>query len=104
MAYFLATYDAKETRPDGHMEILKAAPANGWNLWILGDLGLDRSWYRLPNTTLDGEFLNMNAAVAALDQTIKDASRAIGRALIAEKWIVVEYTAARFYSDKRSKT
>ncbi|MCC8966143.1 hypothetical protein H8A95_28425 [Bradyrhizobium sp. Pear76] len=98
MPTYLASYDLKETNPDPHSTFLKQAAAYKWKLWILGSNNI---WYRLPNTTLQGTFANMDAAEAAL-KAVRDATeREMGRTVTMNKWIIAEYGVARFNSDQR---
>ncbi|MCJ2133337.1 hypothetical protein MKK69_04545 [Methylobacterium sp. J-026] len=62
MPWFVASYDLKETHPDHHVEMLKQAANLGWNSYTR----INNLWYRLPNTTFQGEFANLDAAHQAL--------------------------------------
>jgi hypothetical protein len=100
MPSFIATYDLKETNPDPHSKFLAQARNHGWNYWILSSNGF---WYRLPNTTLEGTFDNLEVAVRALQST-RDATQAeMGIPVTMEKWIVAQHVGARFDSDVRQK-
>lgn len=100
MSSFIATYDLKETNPDGHSIFLKHARRHGWNYWIQADD--DALWYRLPNTTLEGSFSTREDALSALRATLSAAETELGRQLIMTKWIVADYNRATFNSDTKS--
>jgi hypothetical protein len=95
---FLASYDLKETNPDPQATFLKQAIAHNWKLWILGGNNI---WYRLPNTTLQGTFESLPTAEAALEATRAATQNEMGRTVTMSKWIVAEYSTARFNSDER---
>jgi hypothetical protein len=57
--------------------------------------------YRLPNTTLEGTFTDLQAAVSALETTRASTERELGRVVTMSKWIVADYGTARFHSDER---
>jgi hypothetical protein len=97
MTRFIACYDLKETRPDPHSDYLAAAEGERWYAWLQGS---DQKWYRLPNTTLVGEFSNREAAVAAFKAIKPAAEKTLGKAITVEKWIVADYSAATFNSDE----
>ena len=82
MLKFLTAYDLRDSKPDPHGPFVKAAAQNGW-LYVIsegeGDL------LRLPATTLWGEFSDADAADAAFDKAIHQASSAIGRDVILER-------------------
>ncbi|BBC02470.1 MULTISPECIES: hypothetical protein [Bradyrhizobium] len=98
MPTYLASYDIKETSPDPHSTFLKQAAAHNWKLWILATNNI---WYRLPNTTLEGTFANIEAAKAALEATRAATEREMGRTVTMNKWIIVDYGASSFNSDQR---
>jgi hypothetical protein len=100
MPSFIATYDLKETNPDPHVTFLAEARKRGWNYWIRSSTGL---WYRLPNTTLQGDFNNLDAAVAALQATRAATEAEIQFPVTMEKWIVAQHVGARFDSDVRQQ-
>jgi hypothetical protein len=98
MTTFIASYDLKETNPDPHSTFLAESRKRGWNYWILGSNNI---WYRLPNTTLVGDFSNVAAAEAALESTRAATEVQMGRVVTMEKWVVADYSSARFNSDTR---
>src|SRR5689334_3413997 len=100
MSTYLASYDLKETYPDPHSIFLKQAVAHNWKLWILSS---DNVWYRLPNTTLEGTFSDMDSARAALEATRVATEREMGRTVTMSKWIIVDYASGRFNSDETRK-
>ena len=98
MPLYIAAYDLKDNRLlNEHEAFREAALNNGWFLWILGTNGFK---YRLPNTTLDGEFPSYQAAWNALDRTARQAQAKVGR-IVVEKWVITEYTTAHFDSDQK---
>lgn len=98
MATFIACYDLKETSPKPHNEFLEAAKQHGWEPWILAR---DNIWYRLPNTTLVGQFDSQELAVAAFKAIRPDAEKALGVSIVVEKWFVAKYVGANFNSDEK---
>lgn len=96
MPKFIASYDLRETNPSPHAEFLKQATAHGWRVWILSG---KNEWYRLPNTTLDGEFVDRDAAVTALKNTRAATERELRVTVTMEKWIVADRGGATFDSD-----
>ncbi len=98
MPTYIASYDVKETNPDPHSAFLKQAVAHGWRLWILSS---ENVWYRLPNTTLEGTFASLAEAESALKSTRAATELEMGRTVTMNKWIVAEYSNARFNSDER---
>ncbi|WP_266030404.1 hypothetical protein [Brucella intermedia] len=97
MAKFIATYDLTNTNPSPYSEYLSAAKELGWSVWILSSQSV---WYRLPNTTLVGEFSDMDAAEKAFDSIKGRAEKKLGRPITVEKMIVANYTSSRFNSDQ----
>lgn len=97
MAKYIASYDLEDTDPSPYNVFLEAAAENGWSPWIQGKLD---KWYRLPNTTLVGEFLSLDDAVDALRQARISAEKSIGVRLNMPKWIVSERAVAKFTSDE----
>lgn len=95
MPTYIASYDLKRTNPDPHSAFLEQARAAGWNYWILGS---NNVWYRLPNTTLEGNFSSQQAAVAAF-KNIWEKTKAAGYTVVVEKWIVAEHVNSNFNSD-----
>lgn len=98
MTLYLATYDLQETTPKPHGEFLQQAIKNGWQAWILSS---DRVWYRLPNTTLMGEFPSLDAATNALEATRAATAAALKIPVTMEKWIISQTTVSKFNSDQR---
>ncbi len=97
MPKFIASYDLENTYPSPYGPFLEAAEAFGWFPWIKSSSG---KWYRLPNTTLIGDFSDLEAAVAALRATRAATEDAIGTQLRIQKWIVSERLASKFESDE----
>lgn len=96
MPTFIVSYDLRNTTPDPHSKFLEVAGKKGWLAWILSS---DNVWYRLPNTTLVGDFTTQEDAVRALESTRSTTASEIGGQVILEKWIVAQYGSARFDSD-----
>lgn len=96
MPRFIASYDLNE-KNSPHYEFIAAAEKHGWSLWIKAS---DDKWYRLPNTTLVGEFTNQETAVEAFKAIKPTAESELGGSITIEKWIVANYTVANFNSDQ----
>jgi len=100
MTAFIACYDLKETDPKPHGEFLKQAAKRGWSVWI----STTDEFKRLPNTTLTGDFSDVNAAGEALKDTRSATQTALGIAVALEKWYVGPIGAGLISSDeKKSK-
>ena len=95
MANFIATYDLND-KNNPHDEYLEAAEKCGWYPWIRAS---DSKWYRLPNTTLKGEFDTKDAAVAAFKSIKGVAEKSLGSTITVEKWFVAQYSASSIDSD-----
>ena len=91
------TYDLAQTTPDPHGPIIDALLPRGWYRWSIGDFVDHKS--KLPNTTLEGEFVDLDTAQRSFDAAIL-AVRAQGITLNVRKWLIVEYVRCRFYSDE----
>lgn len=100
MTTFVATYDLKETTPRPHTEFINQAGKLGWSTWILSEAG---TWYRLPNTTLVGDFADLAAAERAFLATRSATQAVLGGNVILEKWIIAVRGACRFASDLQQK-
>ena len=72
------------------------ARKHGWEYWILSDKDV---WYRLPNTTIVGDFADMTAARKAFDDAVAATALDIKKPVVVEKSITVQYTVSRFTSD-----
>jgi len=99
MPRFIASYDLNE-KNSPHYEYLSAAEKHGWSLWVLAS---NDKWYRLPNTTLVGEFDTHDAAVAAFKAIKATAEAELGASITVEKWFVAAYTTNTFNSDQTAK-
>ncbi len=97
MARFIATYDLTNTNPSPYTEFRDAAINLGWSIWILSS---ESVWYRLPNTTLVGEFSDMEAAKKAFHAIKGKAEAKLGRAITVEKYIIANYSSSNFISDQ----
>jgi hypothetical protein len=101
MLSFIATYDLRETNPDPHTTFLNKSRSFGWNYWILSTT--NNTWYRLPNTTLVGQFETMDTAVTALEATRVATQHEMGRIVNMDKWIVTQFLDGRFNSDDQQR-
>lgn len=101
MAKYIATYDLTNTTPHPYTAFRDAALKLGWAVWVLASNGY---WYRLPNTTLIGEFATLDAAEKAFDAIKPAAEKALGRAITVEKMFIAEYVASRVNSNETQKT
>lgn len=95
MPLHLATYDLERTNPGPHAEFIKQAATVGWSTWILSKNG---KHYHLPNTTLVGNFVDINAAKTAFFQAAS-LTVAQGYKCNVEKWIITAMGANVFNSD-----
>jgi len=98
MPTYIACYDLKETNPDPYPTFMTQAIAHDWEYWIEGSRNAS---YRLLNTTLRGVFADMAAAVAALENVRSWTEFDMKCTVTMSKWIIVEYSDARFASDER---
>lgn len=96
MPSFIACYDLEDITPSPYQAFWTAAEQKGWKRWIDGNSGKS---YRLPNTTLTGDFPSEEAAIQALKDTHSRAQGAIGRMFKMPKWIVAPCSTATFNSD-----
>lgn len=98
MPKYIATYDLEDTYPSPYGPFRDAAEELGWSSWIQGRSG---TWSRLPNTTLIGDFADLDAAVAALKAAKRQAAKEIGRAVNMPKFVVAERGLCKFDSDEQ---
>lgn len=98
MPKYIASYDLEDTNPSPYDAFIEAAEKKGWFPWVWS--GTYQKWYRLPNTTLIGEFETRAKAVEALKAAHSKAQSVIRRPFKMSKWIVANYTAASFSSDE----
>lgn len=99
MPNYLVTYDLRETRPDPHSEFIEQAEARGWAAFKWGPQS--KKWLRLPNTTLIGEFADLDAAKAAFGAVKPATEVALGASITVEKFILVAYGAYSLNSDDK---
>lgn len=97
MPKFVASYDLNN-RNNPHTEFLQAAETLGWVTWVQSS---DGTWYRLPNTTLRGDFDDHEAAVKAFKAIKPKAEKELGSTITVEKWIVAGYSGSSFDSDEK---
>jgi hypothetical protein len=100
MTDYVITYDLKRTNPDPHSELLKQSEKVGLKAWILASNGY---WYRLPNTTLVGSFVDRATAKAAFDAAVAATALEITIPVTVEKWVLVAYSDSLFNSDVTQK-
>lgn len=102
MPRFIASYDLKETKPDAHVKFVNKAIEHGWSPWIVD---YDHTTvFTLPNTTLQGSFVDQTQAVAALNATRAETGKELGVKVIMEKWLVARCEAMPdFDSNEREK-
>jgi hypothetical protein len=98
MPTFFATYDLRETRPDPHEKFIENAGRFGWTTLIWGATA--KKWYKLPNTTLTGDFDDRPAAVTALKAARTATASDLGQCVL-EKWIVITSGGSTFESDEK---
>lgn len=96
MPLFIASYDLTKTNPPPHEKFIEEAAKKGWQRWVLSASNV---WYRLPNTTLHGNFADREAAVQALKDTRAATQAAIGITVTMEKWIVTGPASSTFDGD-----
>jgi hypothetical protein len=92
---FVISYDLEETDPDPHKPFLTAA-ANHGLLYVFRSKNYVN---RLPNTTVWGEFNDINAAKMAFKAAIAEAAKVIGRAINVEKVFVAWFEECYIDSD-----
>ncbi|WP_156944758.1 hypothetical protein [Bradyrhizobium sp. Ec3.3] len=90
MPRFIASCDLKETKPDAHENFVVNAIEHGWSPWILDH---NDALFTLPNTTLQGSFVDLTQAVAALNATRAETEKELGIKVIMEQWLVARYEA-----------
>jgi hypothetical protein len=98
MAAFIASYDLKETKPQPYGEFIAQAEKRGWSTWIKSSKG---QWNKLPNTTLTGDFVDIDAAEKALADTRVATQAALGISVSLEKWIISARGTCKFVSDEK---
>ncbi|ATC30990.1 hypothetical protein CA606_00745 [Caulobacter vibrioides] len=81
MTSYLVTYDLKETTPKPHRAFIQAAEKEGFLYVFQGT----RDLFRLPNTTLWGEFASCDLATKAFDRAKAAAARSLGVTVYVEK-------------------
>jgi hypothetical protein len=100
MPRYIACYDLADTNPDPHSEFINQADKVGWKTWIWASS--HSLWYKLPNTTLVGEFSSRDAAKAAFDKALA-ATKLENSGTDLEKYIIADYGSAVFDSDVTHK-
>ncbi|GLR91131.1 hypothetical protein [Bradyrhizobium iriomotense] len=101
MPQFIASYDLKVAKPDPHDNFLTNAMEHGWYPWILDD---DDTLFTLPNTTLEGSFVDQMQALAALNAARAQTEKELGIRITMEKWIVAQYVVdPAFDSNEKEK-
>ncbi len=95
MAMFVACYDLNDTNKP-HGDFLAAAIASGWSQWVLAN---DKKWYKLPNTTIRGDFTDHDTAMKSFHSIKPAAEKSLGKKITLEKYFVTAYTHASLDSD-----
>ncbi|GAA2821501.1 hypothetical protein EDC40_10361 [Aminobacter aminovorans] len=102
MPKFIVTYDLPDSipnSPDPHATFLEEARKLDWDYWIL----VNHVWYRLPNTTLIGQFSDIAAATASFHAIEAATTKALRRTVKADKFFVANYITSRLSSDEQEK-
>lgn len=98
---FVITYDVEDDDPSPYDELLDQAEANGWSRWVFG--AKTKKYFRLPNTTLIGEFADKLAAEDAFLKAVKSTGKELGIKVVVSKYFLAAYSTARFVSDEKVK-
>lgn len=96
----IATYDLTNTSPSPYNAFRQAAVALGWDVWVDAS---DSYRYRLPNTTLVGDFGGSSAANDAFQAIKPAAERILGRPITVEKYFVADYQQGIVESDTKER-
>lgn len=98
MKSFIATYDIEAAPGDPHNTFLEAAVARGWTDTL--SVG-DRS-ERLPNSTLIGNFRNLDDAHRSFEAAITDANQTMSPATlnVERRYIVERASGGRLLARK----
>lgn len=99
MTDFIITYDLTRTNPEPYGTLLDEAETRGWSRWVWG--AQSQKWFRLPNTTLIGEFADRSAAKKAFDDAVSATGTQIGRKVTVEKFFLASYSGSLFSSDEK---
>lgn len=98
---FVVCYDLTNSRPSPYSEFLDQAEKRGWSRWFW--LASERHFYRLPNTTLVGDFNSRDEADKAFDEAVAATAKAIGVKVNVEKYFLTNYSGALIASDNKVK-
>jgi hypothetical protein len=85
MTEYVVSYDLKETAPKPHKEFILAAEKEGL-LYVFQVTDL----YRLPNTTIWGNFDSAEAVKAAFERAQTAAEKKLGIKIVLEKRLISE--------------
>ncbi|WP_455872873.1 hypothetical protein [Rhizobium yanglingense] len=99
MARYIAVYDIADTHRDPHAAFIAQAEKLGWSTWVWALTA--KKWYKLPNTSLIGDFQDRDAAQAAFNAAAK-AARAEKGELTVEKYFIADWGSATFDSDVKA--
>jgi hypothetical protein len=94
---FLVTYDVASNPKDPHQAILSEAHLAGWSTWA----NSERYEARLPNTTMIGEFADLDDARRAFRYLLSRASILVGYSVETERHLVVQYSAGFIRSNDK---
>jgi hypothetical protein len=100
MTNFIACYDLNGTN-NPHNDYLAAAIACGWSQWVKTESG---KWFKLPNTTLHGNFADEVSALASFKNIKTEAEKLLGKPITMEKYFVTKYSTASVVSDDKKST
>jgi hypothetical protein len=97
MPRYLVTYDFKETNPKPHKAFILAAEKE--RLLYIFKAG-DGKLYRLPNTTLWGDFASAQAAWDAFDRAEAAADSKLPTKIVVEKRVLTLFSEGLLGSDR----
>lgn len=96
MPNFLASFDLRFELGSFHSDFMRIAMSLDWSPWIECESGFT---YRLPGTTLYGEFIDLDSAYAALEEARELTQYALGKCVFMEKIIVAQVEEMLFSSN-----
>ena len=95
MPDFLISYDLESESPDAHKPFLIAAEKEGLIYVVKAGSFL----MRLPNTTIWGEFGDMDKAIGAFDRALAAASKVVGYTINLEKRVLAPFDTGKVNSN-----
>jgi len=93
---YLVSYDLKETNPKPHKEFVLAAEKQGFLYVYKAD-----DLFRLPNTTIWGNFTDKDAARDAFEHAKTAAEKKLGITIVLEKRTISKFSDFYIRSDRR---